>query len=97
MPKTVQTLLDVALLKAEAHKLGIVSVSEKQKNIVIAFKAGAEVDTERITEMLTKKDSPYMFTAAEEAYITIKTSPKDGINPLDYIKTFLQELTKVEN
>ena len=97
MPKTVQTLLDVALLKAEAHKLGIVSVSEKQKNIVIAFKAGAEVDTERITEMLTKKDSPYMFTAAEEAYITIKTSPKDGKNPLDYIKTFLQELTKVEN
>ena len=97
MPKSVQMLLDVALVKADAHRLGIVSIAEKQKNIVITFKSDAGVDTERITQMLMEKDSPYMFTAAQEPYITIKTSPRDEKNPLEYIKTFIQDLTKVEN
>ena len=96
MPKSVQTLLDVALVKSEAHNLGIVSVAEKQKNIVVTFKSNAGVDTERITQMLMAKNSPYMFTAAEEPYITIKTSPRDEKNSLEYIKTFIQDLTKVE-
>ena len=43
------------------------------------------------------KNSPYMFTASKEPYITIKTSPKDGLNVLDYIKNFLQNLTMVES
>lgn len=96
MPKSVQTLLDVALVKSEAHNLGIISVAEKQKNIVVTFKSNAGVDTERITQMLMAKNSPYMFTAAEEPYITIKTSPRDEKNSLEYIKTFIQDLTKVE-
>lgn len=97
LPKCVQTLLDVALLKSAAHKLDIISIAEKQKNIVVTFKSDAKVDTAKITELLTMKNSPYMFTASKEPYITIKTSPKDGLNVLDYIKNFLQNLTMVES
>lgn len=97
LPKCVQTLLDVAIVKSRAHALDIVSIAEKQKNIVVTFKADANVDTAKITELLTMKDSPYMFTAAQEPYITIKTSPKDGKNSLDYIKNFIQSLSKVES
>ena len=92
MPSVVQKLLDVAILKSRAHSLGIVSIAEKQKNIVITFKANAEVDTVKITKMLTAKNSPYMFTASAEPYITIKTSPRDKLDVLGYIKNFLDEL-----
>ena len=97
MPKAVQTLLDVALMKSRAHGLGIVSIAEKQKNIVITFKSDAQVDTAKITELLSEKNSPYMFTAAKEPYITIKTSGDSGKNALDHVKNFIQRLNTVES
>ena len=51
MPKAVQTLLDVALMKADAHGLGIISIAEKQKNVIVTFKADAKVDTAKITKL----------------------------------------------
>ncbi len=96
MPKCVQALLDVALIKAAAHRLGIVSVAEKQKNIVVTFTKDANVDTGKITKLLTMKDSPYMFTAAEEPYITIKTSARDKISPLEYVSNFVCGLESAE-
>lgn len=97
LPKCVQMLLDVALVKYEAHKLDIISVAEKQKNIVITFRANADISTDALTKLLVMKDSPYMFTASAEPYVTIKTSPKSGINSLQYVKNFIQSLREVEN
>ena len=95
MPKAVQTLLDVALMKADAHGLGIISIAEKQKNVIVTFKADAKVDTAKITKLLTEKNSPYMFTAAVEPYITIKMADKQ--NALDCVKNFIQNLNEVES
>ncbi len=97
LPRCVQMLLDVALVKYEAHKLDIISVAEKQKNIVITFRANADISTDALTKLLVMKDSPYMFTASAEPYVTIKTSPKSGINSLQYVKNFIQSLREVEN
>lgn len=97
LPRCVQMLLDVALVKYEAHKLDIISVAEKQKNIVITFRANADISTDALTKLLVMKDSPYMFTASAEPYLTIKTSPKSGINSLQYVKNFIQSLREVEN
>lgn len=97
LPKCVQTLLDVALVKYGAHQMGIISITERQKNIIVTFKGDARISTDVLTKLLMMKDSPYMFTASAEPYVTIKTSPKSGINTLDYIKNFIQLLGKVEN
>lgn len=96
IPKSVETLLDVALIKAQAHKMDIVSISEKQKTILVTFKADANVDIAKITEMLTMKNSPYLFTSAQQPYITIKKSQREKIDTLDYIKNFFNNLNGVE-
>ena len=92
MPKSVETLLNVALLKAEAHRHDIISIAEKQKNIVITFKKDAKVNGDRIAELLTMKNSPYLFTAAVEPYITIKPSAREKKTTMEYVKNFLSEL-----
>ena len=94
IPKSVQTLLDVALIKNDAHNLDITAISEKNKNIVVTFRANADINTEVLTGLLTQKNSPYLFTASAEPYVTIKTSPKSGFNSMDYIKNFINELQK---
>lgn len=96
LPKCVQTLLDVALVKYEANQMDIISITEKQKNIIITFRANAGISTDALTKLLTMKDSPYMFTASAEPYVTIKTSPKSGLNSLQYIKNFIQSIREVE-
>ncbi|MEA4971756.1 MAG: transcription-repair coupling factor [Candidatus Metalachnospira sp.] len=96
LPKCVQTLLDVALVKYDAHQMDIISIAEKQKNIIIIFRANARISTDALTKLLTMKDSPYMFTASAEPYVTIKTSPKSGINALQYVKNFIQSLREVD-
>lgn len=97
LPRCVQTLLDVALVKYEAHQMDVISVAEKQKNIIITFRANAGISTDALTKLLIMKDSPYMFTASAEPYITIKTAPKSGINALQYVKNFIQSIKEVEN
>ncbi len=97
LPRCVQALLDVALVKSKAHAMDIVSIAEKQKNIVVTFRAHANVDTAKITKLLTEKDSPYMFTSAEEPYITIRKTLGNGKNSLDCIKIFIDSLNKVES
>ena len=94
IPKSVQTLLDVALIKNDAHNLDITAISEKNKNIVVTFRANADINTEVLTELLTQKNSPYLFTASAEPYVTIKTSPKSGLNSMEYIKNFINALQK---
>lgn len=94
IPKSVQTLLDVALIKNDAHNLDITAISEKNKNIVVTFRANADINTEVLTGLLTQKNSPYLFTASAEPYVTIKTSPKSGLNSMEYIKNFINELQK---
>ena len=97
LPKSVQMLLDVALVKKDAQNIGVTSVSEKNKNIIVSFKSDAKVDTEKVTELLIMKNSPYMFTSAPEPYITIKVDPKDKENSLEKIKKFINQLKLVES
>ena len=44
IPKSVQALLDIVLVKAEAHSIGVLSIMQKNKNLVITFKADAQIN-----------------------------------------------------
>lgn len=92
IPKSVQNLLEVVLVKAEAHKRGVTNIVQKGNNIVITFKPDAKIDPVKLTELINKNKSRYLFTSGANPYLTIKTNPKEKITALTYIKNVLQDL-----
>lgn len=83
MPPPVVNLLDVALMKAEACALGIISIAQKGLNIVLTFRADAPVDLDKLMQAITKNPTRLLFTMAQNPYITIRAYkneklPEDG-------------------
>lgn len=92
IPKTVQTLLEIVLIKANAHNLGITNIVQKGNNIVVSFKADANIDPTKLTKLISENKNRYLFTSGANPYLTIKMNTKDKITPVVYIKNMLQEL-----
>jgi transcription-repair coupling factor (superfamily II helicase) len=95
IPKEIQNLLEVAILKAAAHSIGIISVIEKNKNIVLTFRHDANIDPGAIARFVNKYKTLCYFTAAPNPYITIKLNSlktADKTREAGYIKNMLQEL-----
>jgi len=83
IPPPVARLLDVALMKAQARALGVTTIGQKGKNIIITFKADAAVDLEKLKEQLQLNPARLLFTMANQPYITIRAykdekPPEDG-------------------
>ncbi len=79
VPDSVKTLLDVALLKAEAHGLGITALTQKGESIVISFGEHAQLLPDRITELIKVSKGKILFSNIPSPYLTLKgfeASPK---------------------
>ncbi|MCL2188533.1 MAG: transcription-repair coupling factor [Defluviitaleaceae bacterium] len=81
--RPVINLLEVALLKAHAHEIGIISVAEKMKNIVLTFRADATVNVERLSTLVQKNPSRLRFAMGQTPTLTIRAHkdekpPEDG-------------------
>ncbi|MCL2224351.1 MAG: transcription-repair coupling factor [Defluviitaleaceae bacterium] len=83
MPPPVVNLLDVALMKAEARSLGIISVNQKGLNIILTFRADAPVNPDNLMRLIQLNPARLLFTMAQTPYITIRAyknekPPEDG-------------------
>lgn len=92
LPKSVQTLLEVVLLKSEANQLGILSIAQKNKNIIVIFQPEAKINPSVLTKLISENKNRYLFTSGANAYLTIKTNEKENLTMIDYIKNLLQAL-----
>ena len=70
IPKAVENLLKIALLKAEAHKACITEISGNKQECRIIMYGKARVQGEKIPELLAKYRNQLKFTAAENPYFT---------------------------
>ena len=82
-PRSVTNLLEVALMKAHARHIGVLSVNQKGQNIVITFKTDATVNVDRLTQIVQKNPSRLLFTMTQNPYLTIRAHknekpPEDG-------------------
>ena len=83
IPQTVANLLDVALLKANARKLGVTAISQKGLNTVITFSQNAQVDIDKLTAMIMENQTRMLFTMGDTPHLTIRgfkddKTPDDG-------------------
>ena len=54
-----QSLLDVVLLKAYAHDLGVLSIAQKSNSILLQLKADANIEPELITSLIANGKGKY--------------------------------------
>ncbi|WP_144428569.1 transcription-repair coupling factor [Defluviitalea phaphyphila] len=92
LPKSVQNLLDISLLKAEAHDLEILSITQKGNNINLTFKEDAHIDPTKISEILSKYKKNLKFVAVKTPYFiySLKNEKKESL--IRYIKNLLHDL-----
>jgi len=82
LPPPVVNLLDVALMKANAGRLGITTIAQKGMNMVLTFRPDAQVDIDKLTATIMKNPARLLFTMGDTPYITIRGFKEDK-NPDD--------------
>ncbi|MGN0332306.1 MAG: transcription-repair coupling factor [Lachnospiraceae bacterium] len=97
IPKKVETLLNVAALKAEAHKLYITAVEQKGETYTFTMYEKAKVNPEKIPALIEKHKGELTFKAdAKEpcfVYRKIKKNKKEQqMSPLEVVKNVLNEI-----
>jgi len=72
LPRSAQNLLDIALLKARARAVDIISIAQKGRNIVITFKGDAKVNPLQIGEMVAKSKGRMKFKLGTTPHLTMR-------------------------
>lgn len=94
-PKTVQTLLAVANLKALAHRIYITEVKQLGEEVKLTMYENAQVNTTKIPEILNKYSDELQFKIEANPYFLYKPRKrraKEGILMIDKIKELLEEM-----
>lgn len=92
LPSSVQNLLDIALIKAEAHQMEIVSISQKSKNIIITYKNDSKIDMDKIQNLIKEYNNSLLFTSTPTKYLTLKLDAILQNEIIRKIKILLQQL-----
>ncbi len=97
IPKSVDNLLRIALIRVAAHRLYVTDVKGKNEKISITFRPDADLDPARIPELLQKYGRDLAFTAYGKPFLTCKYKKtglveKDAELLLEKTETLLKEM-----
>lgn len=92
LPKSVQTLLEMVLLKAEAGALGIGALVQKRDTVLVEFGEEIHFDTEKLTATIVAGKGKYLFTAGAKPYLTIKLGKQKDMSIIEEIKFLLNAI-----
>lgn len=85
------------MIKAMAHDLYMILVSENQKIITFKFKEDAKLDVTLIPEIVANYKGRMKFVAGKEAMIKVSLQDIGKKELLGYIKNVLLELKKLKS
>ncbi|MCL2698942.1 MAG: transcription-repair coupling factor [Defluviitaleaceae bacterium] len=78
LPDQAQSLLDIALLKAYAYRLGMTSVTQKDNRIVMLFKPDADIDPAKILNLVNENKDLFMFSVRAAPTLTYKITDAEA-------------------
>lgn len=91
IPKSANNLLDIALIKSKAHKLGATNITQKNGKFLIIFKADSKADAEKIISLIKKSSGGILFTN-NAAKPTLSVNIKNENDVLNEINEVLDKL-----
>jgi transcription-repair coupling factor (superfamily II helicase) len=77
MPRSVENLLRIALIKAMAHEAYVIEVKQIQEGILLTMYPHAKVHVEKIPELIEKYNKKMKFTVDASPYFTYFKSGKN--------------------
>jgi transcription-repair coupling factor (superfamily II helicase) len=97
LPNPVLNLLEVAYIKSYANSLSIISIEEKNHNILLEIKKDADIDPSKIPALILKDTKHRRFTINEKPYFTLILDKSERPKVLDYIKSLLQDINELKS
>lgn len=92
LPKSAQNLLDIALLKAEAHEACITQLSCKGDETKIYLYNRAAVCVERIPELVARYGRRMKFKPGDNPYFILKMRKEEQLNLLKCEKNVIKDV-----
>ncbi len=89
IPRQARNVIEVALIKAEAHELGIYELNQKGDNLAIKFERD-KIDLQKVLELDKKYPSRVKLVPTQKPVINFKLKDKNKL--LEEIKEVLAEL-----
>lgn len=77
-PRSVQNLLKIALLKARAHSLGIMDLTQKDDEIHFSFYEKAKVDGGKVAAYMQQSRGRLKFVVGKKPYFSYSLSRRNG-------------------
>ncbi|MBQ7933796.1 MAG: transcription-repair coupling factor [Lachnospiraceae bacterium] len=72
IPRSVDNLLRIALIRVAAHNLGLTEIKGKNERIVFTFLPDARIDTGRLAKFITVHKQDMSFTAYGKPFLTYR-------------------------
>lgn len=95
-PKSVQSLLVIALLKARAHALGITELTQKDDEIHLIFYEKAKISPDKVSDFLKNSRGRFRFVVGKKPYFSCQLAKKNGKRE-DVLQAAGRMLTEVKD
>ena len=91
LPIAVNNLLNIALLRATAATIGVVSINQKHSNLVVEFSPTSSVNPENVTQAVVRHPN-LLLTVGATPYITYKGDKEIYDKDIVQLRKILEEL-----
>ncbi|MDD5016795.1 MAG: helicase-related protein, partial [Eubacteriales bacterium] len=88
VPKTVENLILIALIKSYAARAGIASVTRNGRAFTLKYAEESKPNVKRLLTVLSRYENTAQLKAAEPAYIVLRAQKK----PIDELLKFLKDI-----
>lgn len=89
IPRAVNNLLNIALIKAKAHSIGATNITQRNDKVLIVLNPDANIDVQRLMELVKERRNKVLFTnTPAKPYITIKIE-NDLLKDIDDVLNYL--------
>ena len=92
LPKTVENLILISLIKHFAMRAGISSVTRNGKVFTLKYSENAKTDLGRLLEVFEKHEGKAQLRASEPPYILFKVQDQ----PIDELLAFLKDISRCQ-
>lgn len=91
LPESVQNLINISLIRAEASILQINELTIKNNNVIFMFQENAQINFNAISALMAEMKGKLLFSAAVKPYLTYRCDNKNTIvNIKNMLRKFKQ-------
>ncbi len=85
VPESVESLIEISLIRAIASECGISEIKQKERNVVLVFDSEKKLDISVVAKLIEVHKDLILFSPTSNPYITIRCNGKDLIKNIKIV------------